>query len=299
MCLLWQGETSVVHVQQVSFTFSQQQDGTNNYCLNCLRPGHFANKYKSLSHCKQCQRPHHTLLHTDSRDREDAPSPLPVRRKRLLLHYMYVSVHSNILLMTCQVMVKSSQRMVKTRALLDTGSSASFVSERLAQALHVSRHSQNARICGIAGLQHSNGKQSVTQFVVSSACSPSRKRSINAFIIPHDLPQCAIPPDPGWNHLNGLSLADPEYDQPGKIDILLGVGIFVEVIHHGRRSRPPNSPTALNTDFGWVLAEDTNGALLYTFPIPVDSLRSTPCLLKIHPLDFPSAKSVPYRSKFN
>ena len=30
VCLLWQGETSVVHVQQVSLAFSQQQDGVGS-----------------------------------------------------------------------------------------------------------------------------------------------------------------------------------------------------------------------------------------------------------------------------
>ena len=41
------------------------------------------------------------------------------------------------------------------------------------------------------------------------------------------------------------------------IDILLGVEIFMEVMCHGWRSGPHNSPTALNTEFGWVLAGDT------------------------------------------
>ena len=58
-------------------------------------------------------------------------------------------------------------------------------------------------------------------------------------------------------HLEGLSLADPDSDKAGRIDILLGVGVFVEAIRHGRRSGPRGSPTALNTDFGWVLAGDT------------------------------------------
>ena len=33
--------------------------------------------------------------------------------------------------------------------------------------------------------------------------------------------------------------------------------MFVNVIRQGRRSGPLNSPTALNSDFGWVLAGDT------------------------------------------
>ena len=91
-------------------------------------------------------------------------------------------------------MVESPAGIVKTRALLDTGSSASFVSERLAQSLHLSRYCQNARICGTAGLQHSNGKQSVVQFVISSTHTPDRRHSVNAFIVPQvtsDLPVCS------------------------------------------------------------------------------------------------------------
>ena len=84
---------------------------------------------------------------------------------------MHVSVSSNILLMTCQVIVETPQGVVKARVLLDTGSSASFVTERLAQSLHLRQLTQNARICGIAGIPHSDGKQAVTQFLISSVRS--------------------------------------------------------------------------------------------------------------------------------
>ena len=50
-----------------------------------------------------------------------------------------------------------------------------------------------------------------------------------------------------WKHLEGPSLADPDYDKTGRIDILLGAGIFVEAICQGRWSGPRGSPTALNT----------------------------------------------------
>ena len=38
---------------------------SHNYCLNCLRPGHFVRDCKSLYKCKKCQMPHHTLLHIE------------------------------------------------------------------------------------------------------------------------------------------------------------------------------------------------------------------------------------------
>ena len=235
---------------------------SNSYCLNCLRPGHFVKKCRSLNHCKHCQRPHHTLLHVEREDPTRTPSsteatPAATSESANL----HVSVSSNILLMTCQVMVETPQGVVKARALLDTGSSASFVTERLAQSLHLNRFSQNAKICGIAGISHSDGKQAVTQFLVSSAHSPGVRYSVNAFIVPQitgNQPVCAISPNMSWKHIEGLTLADPEYHKPGRIDILLGVEVFVEVIRHGRRSGPQYTPTALNTEFGWVLAGNTS-----------------------------------------
>ena len=61
--------------------------------------------------------------------------------------------------------------------------------------------------------------------------------------------------------MEGLKLADPEYDRPGRIDILLGINIFMEVICHGCRQGPKDSSTPLRTEFGWVLAGNTGSQL--------------------------------------
>ena len=142
------------------------------HCINCLSPGHFVKRCKSLNRCKHCQKPHHTLLHIENREDVVAPTrsepPTAASPDGTVSPSLHVSIGSNVLLMTCQVMVETPQGVIKARALLDTGSSASFVSERLAQSLHLRRFTQNAKIYGIAGLPHSDGKQSVTQFLVSS-----------------------------------------------------------------------------------------------------------------------------------
>ena len=97
------------------------------------------------------------------------------------------------------------------------------------------------------------------------------KYNVNAFIVPQitgDQPVCVISPYRNWKYLEGLTLADPEYNQPGGIDILLRVETCVEVIRHGRRSVPHNTPAALDTAFGWVLARSTgtqdNASLIST-----------------------------------
>ena len=196
---------SLPHAEKIDLLRSK------NYCLNCLRPGHFVRKCRSLNHCKHCQRPHHTLLHQekDAAAKPDTPADTTVTSESTTMH---VSINSNILLMTCQV--ETPRGMVKARALLDTGSSASFVTERLAQSLHLRRFTQNARICGIAGIPHSDGKQAVTQFLISSAHTPGMTYNVNAFIvlrITGNQPVCMISPSHKWKHLEGLVLADPEY----------------------------------------------------------------------------------------
>ena len=69
-----------------------------------------------------------------------------------------------------------------------------------------------------------------------------------------DLPLHPIPFDLNWRHLEGIPLADPDFGLPGRIDILLGVDIFVEVLRLGRWTGASGSSSTFKTEFGWVLA---------------------------------------------
>ena len=90
---------------------------------------------------------------------------------------------------------------------------------------------------------------------------PTRKFDITAVIVPCvtcDLPLHPIPYNLKWDHLSNLQLADPGFAKPGRIDILLGVEIFVEVMLHDWWRGIPNSPFAFETEFGWILAGSTD-----------------------------------------
>lgn len=43
---------------------------------------------------------------------------------------------------------------------------------------------------------------------------------------------------PKWKRLSDIQLADPTFGHPGRIDVLLGVHIFVEVLLDGQRTGP-------------------------------------------------------------
>ena len=68
-----------------------------------------------------------------------------------------------------------------------------------------------------------------------------------------DLPLAPVPFQLDWKRLSDLPLADPGFGQHGCIDVLLGVDVFIDVLCQGRRSGPPDVPTPLKTEFGWVL----------------------------------------------
>ena len=102
---------------------------SNGLCMNCLKAGHFLKECKSSHHCRSCQKPHHTFLHIDARE-TNPPSVISSNTSMGTL--------PDTLLMTCQVLVQGPDgSKVKARALLDSASSSSFISECLVQSLSI------------------------------------------------------------------------------------------------------------------------------------------------------------------
>ena len=130
---------------------------------------------------------------------------------------------------------------MEARALLDSASSASFVSERLAQTLCLPRSHQSTKVSGIAGLSHGSPLRSIASVKVSSIRSSHKKKEVAAIMVPCvtcDLPLHPVSYDSSWNHVEDIPLVDPDFGRPGRIDFL---DVFVEALCLCRR-------------YGWVLA---------------------------------------------
>jgi len=107
-------------------------------------------EYKSLNQCKHCQKPPHTLLHIDEAScKMNAPINSPANKSVTMT--MHVPINSNM--MTCQVMVEI--KVPSRQEHCWTLGPQHHLSQRLAQSLHLQWYTQNAKICGIAGLPHS------------------------------------------------------------------------------------------------------------------------------------------------
>ena len=153
---------------------------SHNLCLNCLQPGHFVRQCKSLHRCKVCQKPHHTLLHVDTKETNAPSSDSTVKP---VSSNAAAGLASSALLMTCRVLVDAPDgSSVEARAILDSASSASFVSERLSQTLCLPRSHKNTKISGVAGLSHNSPLQTIANFRVSDTRDPTKKHDVTAIV---------------------------------------------------------------------------------------------------------------------
>ena len=58
--------------------------------------------------------------------------------------------------------------------------------------------------------------------------------------------------------MEDITLSDPHFGYPGRIDLQLEVDVFVEVLMHCGRTGPLGAPIAFETLFSWVLAGKTD-----------------------------------------
>lgn len=77
---------------------------------------------------------------------------------------------------------------------------------------------------------------------------------VGAYIVPSMLSN--LPKDKidisKWNHLRRLKLADPNFNVPDRVDVLLGADFYSQVITNGVKERH-GAPTAQRTSFGWIV----------------------------------------------
>ncbi|XP_062526847.1 uncharacterized protein LOC134199613 [Bombyx mori] len=267
-CVLCKEKHTLCHCK--NFTKLQPKERadyvkTNNLCFNCLVPGHSAYQCKLQMSCRLCRRRHHTLLHRhqDSAQTEERNQPSAshhgVEEKEEVINSMVASHHSTkqstALLATAMVLARNEHNQtVVLRALVDQGSQASFLSEKAAQMLKLTRQSARGSIIGVGSTR--TNVDHVVQLKIGSRWNPSFEINIQAYVMSKELttkiPSKAVTVT-HWPHLEGLNLADPDYFQPGSIDLLLGVKEYAQIVQPTLIKGPPGSPCAQETNLGWIL----------------------------------------------
>lgn len=260
-----------------------------NICCNCLKFGHSVNTCRSSSACKQCHKRHNTVLHFNNyivKEKNVTESPtsnctelstvqpthssvhISQERQILsnaedsivsvtsleqnLLHSK--SVNEQVLLSTVQIHVFDiNNKPLKCRALLDSGSQSNFMTHELFKVLKLDALPIQIPVTGI-----NQTKLNINKKVFAKVKSTDSSYSSNlSFLILNkitsELPQYYFSPSE-LNIPDNIEISDPEYNKPGKIDMLLGSGVFFSLLSSGKIELNKYGLILQQTKLGWILA---------------------------------------------
>jgi len=164
-----------------------------------------------------------------------------------------------VLLATAHVLVTSAARTVKIRALLDQGSTRSFVSEAVVRALKGRTFKATNSLVGVGGVS-AGTSLSVAPLSIGPKHGHGPVFRIDALILQTLTTYCPQLPsrEVAWPHLQGLELADDHPTDSEPVQLLIGADLYGSLLLDGVVRGPPSEPVAQNTVLGWVLSGPTS-----------------------------------------
>ena len=150
-------------------------------CMNCLDSGHFVKECPSSRRCKKCQQPHHSLMHIDSKSENRKAAKAGPRLRSgestdvVMANVSRTTQHKQVLLLTCKVQILGPNgSTTQARVLLDSASSTSFITQRLARRLGLKRKRVDMTISGIGGNLSPLSPKGAVSFRITSLKSGGR-----------------------------------------------------------------------------------------------------------------------------
>ncbi|XP_062528624.1 uncharacterized protein LOC119628383 isoform X1 [Bombyx mori] len=140
------------------------------------------------------------------------------------------------------------------RVLLDNGSTANFVTDAFSSKLGLSRHGTSSTT--ITGINNQTSYSTQSCNLTLESYYGNYTVDLGCLILPEVtkvLPSRFIP----RTHVplpSGLHLADPTFNIPSVVDILVGAEIFWQVLLHNTIDLGKNQPTLHETKLGWIVS---------------------------------------------
>ena len=248
-CAFCKPERHPLHIcpKWLSYTVEQRVShvSSKNLCANCLAVGHLTAACKSNYRCRDCGQAHHTTIHQNT--------SAPVHVSSTLSQSQQLP---DALLMTAEVLLKGpGGQQLKARAFIDPGAGLSLISSRAAQTLKLPLEASRTAFSTVQGTE-CKGSQHLTSVTISPLhnrrdiqCRPAVVQTVT-----ENIPSKQLAPVDEYPHLLGLQLADTTFNTPGRVDILLGADLWLQL--QGRS--PPiiasaSEPGAQDTIFGWAI----------------------------------------------
>ena len=275
-CFLCKGTHTLYVCQKFqSMTQPQRFEFCKNerLCLNCLQNSHPLKNYPSNKRCIVCQGKHHTKLHyerinqqidvitgdnTTTLAKSDLGDASSVHFSSQIISHN-ASMAKTVLLATAQVTLADSQgNKIIVRALIDPGAERSFITERVLTQLSPQVKRISLSVTGVgAGVSSIARKE--TMLILKSKEDKSFSLNLSALVLgelTRLLPKSELK-QTDWPHLKGLTLADPSFFIPSRIDCILGGDIYPFILRDGILKGPVGAPVAQQTIFGWVLTGES------------------------------------------
>ncbi|XP_055604588.1 uncharacterized protein LOC129752832 [Uranotaenia lowii] len=160
-----------------------------------------------------------------------------------------------VLLSTAIVRVQDqSGKLRSARALLDSGSQGNFMSSSFCQRLGLQSSSECHIVQGIGGSTTVSTKQVVASVLPRVSGISSFSSSITFHVLPeisNTVSACRVSVS---SLPNSLILADPNYGEPGQIDLIIGAEVFFDLLSNGRFKVSDDGPRFQNSVFGWIIS---------------------------------------------
>lgn len=242
-----------------------------NFCFRCLSAGHKNSECPSSILCETCNQNHNRLLHFVKRREESTesaakpastPSITPEKSSTtaLLQTSSLLTLSDDGLLGTAVLQIRDAfGTLVPFRAIVDTGSQRSYLTQSLASRLGFQKIKSQLSVAGIVEGAHAASKGVIESVICPRFDSkpefPFRAEILNSVSSgDFNFPTFPLSPEIRQN-IKGLELADPSFDVPGPIDGVIGSKIFCRSL---KECQPytKSTPAAISTDFGYVLMGD-------------------------------------------
>ncbi len=216
-------------------------------CFNCLRSGHNSKDCKSKTGCRICKKRHNTLLHKPSDPKNNDSAP------QTCLGHWGDTWCGATLLPTAMVNVQSaSDQTFSLRALLDSGSQLSCITEKARKWLGLKSKRAEIEISELGG-----NFSAQSGSIVKLQLVPRSHKAIHTTAVVLERLTKPLPAQPlrqiNRQHLQGLQLADPSFNSPGEVDIILGGDVFEQVLGNQKKAIG-GGLFARSTVFGWVIS---------------------------------------------
>lgn len=250
----------------------------NQLCFVCLNSGHMSNACPTSFTCRTCSGKHSTLLHLaddTTNSITDKTNNISERATSSCNTMQFSGVtHNNttVLLGTVVVRVRDSTGALQTvRAVLDSGSQVSAVTVECANRLGLTRRKCPVEVIGLSQqpVITVKGQTNLNFFPVQA--NAFEFKVTNVIILPQimsTMPNTILPAEIRDRYRH-LVFADPQFDHPAPVDMLIGGDLYPSVIQsRADIIHSEGLPSAMNTALGWVII----GALQSNAHTPLTSL---------------------------